>query len=175
MLPVTVRPMTADDIPQVIPIEAECFPELSHPSPFHTELESRLARYFVAVRPTPVGDQVVGYLGLWFVLDEAHITSIGVHSDLRRQGIAWQLLLTACDVSLARECILLTLEVRASNTAAQQLYQAFGLRRVGIRKRYYSDNGEDAWLMTIEGIDQPAFRDQLGVLRRRAAEAQAAG
>lgn len=107
----------------------------------------------------------VGYLGLWFVLDEAHVTSVAVRPDVRRQGVARQLMLAAYDAALARECILLTLEVRASNVAAQQLYQTFGLHKAGVRKHYYSDNREDAWLMTVEGIDTPAFREQLEALR----------
>jgi len=157
--------MTVADIPAVEMIEAAGFPELDHPSPFTTELESRLSRYFVAVRRNGACEAVVGYTGLWFVLDETHITSVAVRPDLLRRGIARQLLLAACDAALSRECILLTLEVRASNVAAQRLYQWFGMRKVGVRKHYYSDNREDAWLMTIEGLQTPEFRQHLDWLR----------
>ncbi len=165
VLPVDIRPMTAADIPAVEVIEAAGFPELDHPSPFTTELGSKLSRYFVAVVRNGDGEEVVGYAGLWFVLDEAHITSVAVRPDLQRRGVARQLLLAACDAALVRECILLTLEVRASNSAAQRLYEWFGMRKVGIRKHYYSDNREDAWLMTIEGLQTPGFREHLERLR----------
>jgi len=140
---------------------------MDHNSPFHTELESRLARYLVAVRPGPEGEEVIGYAGLWFVLDEAHVTSVAVRGDLRRTGIARRLLLAACGLALERRCILLTLEVRASNKGAQRLYETLGMHRAGIRRGYYSDNREDAWLMTVEGLDTPAVRARLDALRRQ--------
>lgn len=164
---VRVRPMVAGDIPQVRLIEQEAFPELGRGTPFHTELESKLARYLVAVRPSASGDsdEVVGYAGLWFVLDEAHITALAVRPDVRRQGIGRLLLLAAFGAALERESTLLTLEVRASNRAAQHLYQTLGLRKVGVRRGYYSDNREDAWLMTVEGLDSAGLRRRLEDLR----------
>lgn len=168
MTAVTIRPLTLDDVPDITPIEQEAFPELTHGTPWQRELESELSRYLVAAMPGPDGgEQVVGYVGLWFVLDEAHITALAVQPDLRRRGIARKLALAAVGLALERGCMLLTLEVRASNTAAQQLYTRLGMRKVGIRRGYYSDNREDAWLMTVEGLDTPPVRRALELLRKR--------
>jgi len=165
-LAVTIRPLSLDDVPALDPIEREALPELPHGTPWQRELESSLSRYLVATVPGPGGmAEVVGYVGLWFVLDEAHITSLAVRSDLRRRGIARQLALAAVGLALERDCILLTLEVRASNTGAQQLYTTLGMRKVGIRRGYYSDNREDAWLMTVEGLGEAPVRERLEELR----------
>lgn len=171
---VAIRPLTLDDVPEITPIEQEAFPELTHGTPWQRELESTLSRYLVATVPGPAGgEQVAGYVGLWFVLDEAHITSLAVRPDLRRRGIARQLTLAAVGLALERGCILLTLEVRASNAAAQQLYTTLGMRKVGIRRGYYSNNREDAWLMTVEGLESPGVREHLEALRRLYAPALA--
>jgi [ribosomal protein S18]-alanine N-acetyltransferase len=169
-IPVTIRPMTAADVPQVMPIEREAFPEFGHGTPLYTELESKLARYLVAVVPADDGTGlVVGYAGLWFVLDEAHLTAVAVLPALRRHGIAKQLMMAAVGLAFERRCSLLTLEVRASNTAAQELYRTLGMRKVGVRRGYYSDNREDAWLMTVEGLNTPEVRQALETLRGRVA------
>ncbi len=168
VLALTIRPLTLDDVPQITPIEQDAFPELTHGTPWQTELESKLSRYLVATFTDSEGvEQVAGYAGLWFVLDEAHITSLAVRIDLRRRGIARRLVMAAVGLALERDCILLTLEVRASNSAAQELYRTLGMRKVGIRRGYYSDNREDAWLMTVEGLETPAVREALETLRCR--------
>ena len=169
-LALTIRPLTLDDVPEITPIEQEAFPELTHGTPWQTELESKLSRYLVATFPGSAAvEQVAGYVGLWFVLDEAHITSLAVRIGLRRQGIARRLVMAAVGLALERDCILLTLEVRASNSAAQELYRTLGMRKVGVRRGYYSDNREDAWLMTVEGLETPAVRESLETLRQQIA------
>jgi ribosomal-protein-alanine N-acetyltransferase len=102
---------------------------------------------------------VVGYAGFWFIVDEAHISTIAVHPDWRGQGAGEQLLAAALERALDLNAIKATLEVRVSNTRAQNLYRKYGFEEVGRRRHYYRDNGEDALLMTAEL--HADYRDQM--------------
>jgi ribosomal-protein-alanine N-acetyltransferase len=104
---------------------------------------------------------IVGFAGLWLMLDEAHITTIGVKVSHRGRGVGELLLLGLFDAALEMGAALMTLEVRVSNSVAQKLYEKYGFERVGIRKRYYSDNGEDAYIMTVTDIQSPYYRKLL--------------
>ena len=113
------------------------------------ELETnRLAHYLVA----RVGDEVAAYGGMWLMVDEAHITTSRSIPAWRRQRIGERLLLAFLDLALERGAHEATLEVRLSNLPARRLYEKFGFRPVGLRPRYYSDNGEDALIMTTEPL-----------------------
>ena len=105
--------------------------------------------------PTP--ELIAGYLGLWAVIDEGHITSVGVRNSHRGQGIGELLIIGAVEASKLLNCRAVTLEVRVSNEVAQNLYKKYGFKTVGRRKRYYSDNGEDAYIMTTDPIDTPDY------------------
>ena len=161
---VVVEPMTTADVAEVHEIERLSF---STPWPAHAfeqELKgNRLARYLVA----RAGGRVVGFSGLWLMVDEAHVTTFGVHPDWRRQGIGRQLLLNLAELSIAIGARRMTLEVRVSNEAAQALYQAFGFAIAGRRARYYTDDGEDALVMTTPPLDDPRMRDVLATERQR--------
>jgi ribosomal-protein-alanine N-acetyltransferase len=147
-----VEPMQLDDIPAVHAIESASFPTPWPPYAFRGELETnRMARYLV-VR---AGDRVVAYAGIWLMVDEAHVTTFAVLPAYRRRGIGGRLLSEVIELSAALGATVVTLEVRLSNAAARQLYQRFGFRPVGVRPRYYSDNGEDALIMTTERLDLP--------------------
>jgi ribosomal-protein-alanine N-acetyltransferase len=98
---------------------------------------------------------IVGYAGLWLMLDEAHVTTIGVHPDHRGRGAGELLFLGLADIAREMQAARITLEVRVSNTGAQGLYRKYGLEVTGLRRRYYSDNGEDAYIMWSEPIDSP--------------------
>lgn len=166
--PVLIRPMTLADIPQVASLEREAFASEGVSTPFKRELTNRIASYLVAYRSNAGGvrtNPIVGYAGLWFVIDEAHLTSIAVREDDRGHGIGHRLLHASLVLALEREATLMTLEVRASNKAAQALYEKFGFRKVGVRRAYYSDNHEDAYLMTVEAIDGPDYGERLETLR----------
>lgn len=107
------------------------------------ELLNNFARYLVIKQE----DKVIGYGGMWIILDEGHITNIAIHPDFRGIG-AGNLILTALiDLCKAEGITALTLEVRASNTIAQNLYYKFGFELEGIRKGYYADNHEDALIL----------------------------
>jgi len=104
---------------------------------------NELAIYFVATSD----GQVIGYGGLWRILDEGHITNIAVHPEFRRCGAASRIMDKILTMCYENDIKSLTLEVRKSNSAAQKLYVKYGFKIEGTRKRYYSDTGEDALIM----------------------------
>ena len=109
-------------------------------------------------RPT---DYIAGYVATWYMTDEAHITGIAVRQSLRGNGLGELLLMASIEMAMKHESRVVTLEVRASNHVAQSLYTKYGFSQVGIRKRYYSDNHEDAYIMTTDTISSPAYNQQL--------------
>ncbi|MBI2952904.1 MAG: ribosomal protein S18-alanine N-acetyltransferase [Chloroflexi bacterium] len=132
-------------------------------------------------QPKPAGGigTLAGYAGLWLMLDEAHITTIAVRPQLRGQGIGELLLIGLADTAIALGAKYLTLEVRVSNTVAQNLYRKFGFHEEGVRKRYYSDNGEDALIMWSEPLGSQQFQNRLDGLKadlnRKLASARSPG
>jgi len=115
--------------------------------------------------PPPTEDQLVAFLGLWFMLEECHVVTVAVREAMRRRGIGELLVITAIELALQKEQDVLTLECRVSNTAAQALYEKYGFKSVGVRKRYYTDNGENAFIMTTPPIHTPEFRSAFERLR----------
>lgn len=110
---------------------------------FRNELDHPHGIFLVA----SLGDHIVGYGGVWLVVDEAHITTIAVDPDYRRQGIARSIMHALLDQAAKRGATCSTLEVRAGNEAAIRLYEGLGYVRAAVRKRYYPDNKEDAVVM----------------------------
>jgi len=150
-----VEPMRSEDIPAVHAIESASFPTPWPPHAFRQELDTnRMARYLV-VR---AGERVIAYAGLWLMVDEAHLTTFAVLPAYRRRGIGGRLLSEVLELAADLGASVVTLEVRLSNIGARQLYQRFGFRPVGLRPRYYSDDGEDALIMTTEGLDDPPMQ-----------------
>lgn len=150
-----VEPMRSEDIPAVHAIESASFPMPWPPHAFRQEIETnRMARYLV-VR---AGERVIAYAGIWLMVDEAHMTTFAVLPAYRRRGIGGRLLSEVLDLAAELGASVVTLEVRLSNTGARRLYQQFGFRPVGLRPRYYSDDGEDALIMTTEGLDDPPMQ-----------------
>jgi [ribosomal protein S18]-alanine N-acetyltransferase len=113
----------------------------------------------------PPGTAILGFVGLWFMVDEAHIVTIAVAEAERRQGLGEMLLIAAIDLAQHRNQEVVTLECRLSNLPAQALYEKYGFRRVGVRKRYYTDNNEDALIMTTFPIQDDDFRSKFERLR----------
>lgn len=139
------RKMTLDDVPQVSAIDQVSFslpwPERS----FRYEVaENSASRSWVA----EVEGRVVAMIVIWFIIDEAHIATIATHPDFRRQGIGEKLLVYALKSVVQEGAKTALLEVRVSNAAAQEMYHKLGFVEVGRRPHYYSDNGEEAILMT---------------------------
>jgi ribosomal-protein-alanine N-acetyltransferase len=154
--------MAVGDIDAVQRIERASF---SVPWPAYAlrqEVETnRLARYLI-VR---VGTGIVAYAGVWLLVDEAHITTFAVLPDWRRRGIGARLMVAVMRLADQLSAHTATLEVRLSNVPARQLYQRFGFQPVGVRPRYYSDNGEDALIMTTPPLDSAEMKQRLAVLK----------
>lgn len=104
---------------------------------------------------------VVGFCGLMHTGDEGHITNLAVHPDHRRRGIAARMLATTMRTAIERGVTDVTLEVRAGNDAAQELYRRFGFAPGGIRRNYYSESGEDAVIMWANDVDSEQYRERL--------------
>lgn len=163
---VVIEPMRLEDLPAVHAIEEASFTAPWPPHAYRSELESnRLAHYLVA----RAGDTIAAYGGMWLMVDEAHITTFGVHPEWRRQGIGRQLLLNLMDLGATLRARRMTLEVRVSNEPAQGLYRSFGFEVVGRRPRYYTDDGEDALVMTTPDLDDPRMAALVAAERARQA------
>jgi ribosomal-protein-alanine N-acetyltransferase len=111
------------------------------------------------------GDEVAAYGGMWLMVDEAHVITFAVHPAWRRQHVGERLLLAMLDIAVDAGAHEATLEVRLSNLPARRLYEKFGFRPVGLRPRYYSDNGEDALIMTTDQLRDPPMRERIARLR----------
>ena len=143
MREVRIRRMTLSDVDGVHAIEAATFPKPWSRKDFVKEMTvNACARYLVAERD----GQVIGYAGAWIVLDEAHITNIAVAEEWRGQGIGRLLTERLMQYASNLGVVYATLEVRRTNEPAKKLYQSLGFEYVGVRKRYYEYNGEDALL-----------------------------
>lgn len=145
-----IRRMTVEDIPSVVALDQMSFslpwPERS----FRFELtENPASRCWVVEQD----GRIAGMLVAWMLVDEAHIATIATHPDFRRRGIARNLLAYALRYMSREGAVTSFLEVRESNTAAQEMYRQFGYEAVGRRKRYYKDTDEDAILMTLNGLE----------------------
>ena len=144
-----VRRMTLDDVERVSAIEAEAFPRPWTAADFRHELtENKVARYLVVEE----AGEVAAFAGVHVILDQGHVTNIAVAEQHRGKG--YGRLVTAALMQYAANlgATYLTLEVRASNQAAQNLYASLGFIKVSVRKRYYEDTGEDAWLMACDQL-----------------------
>lgn len=140
---VNIRHMRKKDIPWVKNIE-----ELSFPFPWsaqllYVELEKKDFAYY---RVIEFNKLVVGYGGYWKVIDEAHIVTFAIHPAYRGRGLGTMLLDNILKDASSRKVKKVTLEVRESNTVAQNLYQKFDFKKIAIRKHYYQDTGEDAYV-----------------------------
>jgi ribosomal-protein-alanine N-acetyltransferase len=158
----TIDAMRLEDLDQVQAIEQASFSTPWPENAYRSELmTNRLASYLVG----RVEDRIVAYGGMWLMVDEAHITTFAVHPAWRRQRIGERLLLAFFDLARDRHAREATLEVRLSNLAARRLYEKYGFRPVGLRPRYYSDNNEDALIMTTEPLTDSSLRARLARLR----------
>ena len=164
-----IRPMRLEDLDEVMEIEPVAFGShhWSHQS-FVNELSNSMGNYFAAVDDDT--KNLCGYSGFWLIGDEAHITTLAVHPDLRRQHIGERLLIN--DIAEARHvgARWITLEVRVSNESAQRLYYKYGFKNLGTRRNYYQDNDEDAMVLWTENIAATEFID---LVKRRVSELDA--
>jgi ribosomal-protein-alanine N-acetyltransferase len=166
-LKLSIEPMSLEDVADVHRIEAASFPTPWPDYAFRQEIQTnRLAHYLVV----KAGDETIGYGGMWLMVDEAHITTFAVLPTWRRRGVGARLMLEMMRLAADVNARIVTLEVRLSNREARALYGKFGFKPVGIRPRYYSDNNEDALIMTTPPIASDAMIQRLGDLEQAYAE-----
>ncbi|HXV79170.1 MAG TPA: ribosomal protein S18-alanine N-acetyltransferase [Candidatus Binatia bacterium] len=140
------RPMVPADLNEVMAVERTSFRHPWSSNFFLEELQVACARSILA----QVNDRIVGYILFWLLPEEIDVHNIAVHPGFRRQGIGQTLLRQVIEQAQRRDSSRVTLEVRVSNVAAQKLYESVGFVRQGLRKGYYSDDGEDALIMTLQ-------------------------
>jgi len=177
--------MHAGDIKQVMEIERESFPSMWSRTTYARELKNKLARYLVAYAPpaggapppetgiistlratlkrtvtrsSPTRERILGLAGLWCMMGEGHIVTIAVRQDERRRGIGELLLVAILEAALEAGQEGVTLEYRISNSEARALYDKYGFTQVGVRARYYSDNQEDAVLMSTPPLRSSIYQ-----------------
>ena len=185
--------MAAEDIAQILDIERESFPTMWPQTAYKRELSNQIARYvvitevrdapqppapppraggligalrrIVSTEAPPSSEHLLGFIGIWLMVGEAHVVTVAVREQYRRMGIGERLLIASMEQALAYDQEVVTLEVRASNDAAQLLYEKYGFAKVGTRRRYYTDNNEDAVIMTTPEIASAAYRALFAHLR----------
>jgi len=159
---IEIAPMRVDDIPEVLRVESLCFKTPWPRNAFQNELtENKLAHYFVG----RVNDEIVGYGGLWVILEDAHITTVAVDPRHQRRRFGENILVRLLDESIDRGACWVTLEVRESNVAAQNLYKKYGFTVVNTRRGYYSDNDENALVMWAGNLKGAVFQSRLNALK----------
>ncbi|MGB2827765.1 MAG: ribosomal protein S18-alanine N-acetyltransferase [Dehalococcoidales bacterium] len=147
-------------------------PEMEIPREDIPGLASRIKRWWRQNRffgnelPQSGGHCIIGFTSMWVMADEAHITNIAVRQSHQRQGIGEFLLISIIDLAIKFKTSIVTLEVRVSNLMAQSLYQKYGFSQVGLRRNYYTDNREDALIMSTESITSAPFQAHLQQLKR---------
>lgn len=196
----SIDPMQIEDVSEVSRLERRCFTNSWPQSAYRRELRNEHNNYYIVLRDhgatagralTESQEQrgplnllpfrrkgtdaratapIIGFAGMWILLDEAHITTIGVAPEYRGRGLGEMLLLDLFEEAMRRGAEWVTLEVRVSNDTAQALYSKYGFTRQGIRRRYYSDNGEDAYIMWSPSIREPESIARLTALKAALAE-----
>jgi [ribosomal protein S18]-alanine N-acetyltransferase len=159
-LDLTIKPIPVDDIEPVIILDRLCFGGLWSIDSYRRELTNDNSHFLgVAIDKSlePETDGIIGFGCFWAILDEAHITLLGIHPQYQRQGLGKLLLTALLDKARSIDMARATLEVRASNQGAIQLYEQFGFQTVGRRKKYYQDTGEDGIIMWRGGLQHPNF------------------
>lgn len=154
---ILIRRMTVDDVDGVAAVEAVTFPTPWSQDAFASEMKNVAARYLVAEKD----GKIIGFAGAWIILDESHITNIAVLREERGQGVGRRLTEGLLQYLSNLGAAYATLEVRKSNEIAQNLYVSLGFIKLGVRKRYYEDNGEDALIMVCDHMPEanPDFEE----------------
>jgi [ribosomal protein S18]-alanine N-acetyltransferase len=188
-----IEPMQLEDIPEVSRVERRCFSNPWPESAYRRELRNPEGNHYIVLRQRQkssaetqsvaeqrgrllllpllrkperrIADPIIGFAGMWILFDESHVTTIGVAPEFRGQGLGELLLVTLFDAAIRRDGQWLTLEVRVTNRTAQALYEKYGFTRQGVRRHYYSDNGEDADIMWSASLREPTYRERIEQLR----------
>jgi ribosomal-protein-alanine N-acetyltransferase len=161
----TTETMRRRHLRKVLEIEEQLYPRPWTNHTFVSELSQMRAgnRYYLVAY---VGDTMVGYGGLMFSADDAHVTNIAVDPAWQGRGVATEIMLDLVLLAHDRGCVAMTLEVRHTNVVAQNLYRRFGFVPAGVRKRYY-ENTDDAIVMWAHGVDTAEFMDRIRLIEAR--------
>jgi [ribosomal protein S18]-alanine N-acetyltransferase len=156
----TIKPISVDEIDSIVVLDRLCFGGLWSIDSYRRELTNDNSHFLGvsidrALEPDTSG--IIGFGCFWAILDEAHITLLGVHPQYQRQGLGTLLLTALLDKARSIDMARATLEVRATNQGAIDLYERFGFQTVGRRKKYYQDTGEDGIIMWRGGLQHPNF------------------
>lgn len=169
--------MVVDDLPEVLILERASFTSPWTEQTFSHEIKANPRAFYFVLRPSahsnaahfPALPPILAYGGYWVLGDEAHIVTIAAHPMFRRHRLGELMLLQLIDRAREAAITSITLEVRATNAPAQGLYTKLGFMQVGLRKRYYRDNDEDALLMTLYDVDKPTVWEPLAAALARLA------
>ncbi len=160
-LPLVITPMRSRDLRSVLAIERAVFPRPWSHRLFADELAQRTSRMY---RTAWVERKVVAFGGVMFVDDDAHVNTIAVDPAWHGRGIGTVVLADLVAGSRGRGARQLSLEVRVGNEPALALYRRFGMAPVGLRPNYYPETGDDALVMVVDGIDEPAYAERLDAI-----------
>lgn len=152
-----LRRMRPQDVPDVMEIESVSFGRhhWSEDS-FYNEMNNQVGRYYALINTDL--PKLIGYLGFWMIQDEAHITTVAVKPEYRGNSLGELMLVQGLERCMSNSIHWVTLEVRATNYNAQNLYYKYGFSSVGVRPKYYQDNQEDALIMTTANINSDDYR-----------------
>lgn len=171
-----LKPLTPELLPAALVLDQLCFGGLWTLEGYQRELDSPNSELLVLqksqifqnqlgeqkfLEPLHNNDPILGLGCFWAIVDEAHITIVAVHPNYQGQGLGQALLYALLDKARQRGMERATLEVRASNQSALLLYEKFGFREAGRRRRYYEDTGEDALILWRGGLQSPEFAQAL--------------
>ncbi|HUV04447.1 MAG TPA: ribosomal protein S18-alanine N-acetyltransferase [Armatimonadota bacterium] len=152
-IPIRIERMQLEDVETVAELDKKCFPSPWSASAYANEVHN-LSAYYIVAR---TNSRIVGYGGMWLIIDEAHITTLGVDPEYRGRKIGERVLANLLDEAIHRGARRATLEVRKSNELAQNLYRKYGFRVAAIRRGYYTNNYEDAIVMWVDDMWDAAF------------------
>ena len=141
---VRLRKAAPEDVPVLAELDRICFADPWSEESFFEEINYNEKAVYIVLETE---GRIAGYAGIWKILDEGHITNVAVHPDFRRRGFGRRIVQALIDSVEADGVTSETLEVRRSNAPAIALYSSFGFETEGVRKGYYSNNGEDAFIM----------------------------
>ena len=161
-LQLKIAPISESDVPELVALEKLCFDEAWTEESYLNELKnSRTACYFAC----RCQDELVGFVGAWLILDEAHVTTVAVHPRMRGRRLGKCLVWTLMDRAVNDGCRWATLEVSVKNKPALKIYEGFGFKEIGRRRGYYA-NGEDAIVMWVGKLQYPFYRELLDKFRK---------
>lgn len=167
LLRVDLARMRRRHLRSILKIEARVYPRPWSGSLFLSEMAQKSTRSYIVAR---LNGEVVGYAGMMFTGPESHVTNIAVDPDYHSSKIGSRMLLHLCTEAVARGADTISLEVRVSNDKAQAMYEKFGFSIVSIRRGYYIETNEDAYVMIVDDARSNEFRRRLEAVRHELAE-----